>query len=224
VRSRPASPPDPEVRHRALAHRTRVEVLARLRARAEASDAQQLADEVGLHVNTVRSHLRLLEDAGLVTSETEVRRIRGRPRLLFRAAPEPQRATDSDYRGLAAILASTVAREPDTAGDVAVDAGERWGRELAATRAVPSEATVTEFAVGLLDELGFAPRRTPDDPAVIDLTRCPYLAVAEEHPEVVCGIHLGVLRGALAAAGTQGADVSLVPFATPTTCRVSLAG
>jgi predicted ArsR family transcriptional regulator len=222
VRSRPV--PAPEVRHRALAHHRRVELLELLRTRDEASDATVLADELGLHVNTVRSHLQLLEEAGLVTSETEVRRVRGRPRLLFRATPELEPAPDRDYRGLAAILAGTLAQDPDTAGDVATDAGERWGRQLAATRTVPRDATVTELAAGLLDELGFAPRPTADDPAVIDLTRCPYLAVAEEHPEVVCGIHLGLLRGALDAAGAPGVDVSLVPFATPTTCRVSLAG
>jgi predicted ArsR family transcriptional regulator len=224
VRSRPVPAPLPEVRHRALAHHRRVELLDLLRARDGASDAGELADEVGLHINTVRSHLQLLEDAGLVTSETEVRTVRGRPRLLFRATPEPRPVPDSDYRGLAAILAGTVAQDPATAADVAVDAGVRWGRQLATTRPAPRDVTVTELAVGLLDELGFAPRPVAGDPAVIDLTRCPYLAVAEAHPEVVCGVHLGVLRGALAAAGVQGADVSLVPFATPTTCRVSLAG
>jgi predicted ArsR family transcriptional regulator len=222
VRSRPV--PAPEVRHRALAHHRRVELLDLLRARDDASDASELADELGLHVNTVRSHLQLLEDAGLVTSETEVRRVRGRPRLLFRAAPEPRPTSEHEYRGLAAILASTLARDPDTAADVAVDAGERWGRELVATRTIPGESPITQLAGDLLDELGFAPRPATDDPAAIDLTRCPYLAVAEEHPEVVCGIHLGLLRGALAAAGAQDVDVSLVPFATPTTCRVSLAG
>jgi predicted ArsR family transcriptional regulator len=218
VRSRPV--PAPEVRHRALAHHRRVELLELLRTRDEATDASELADELGLHVNTVRSHLQLLEDAGLVTSETEVRRVRGRPRLLFHATPEP----DRDYRGLAAILAGTLARDADTVEDVAVDAGERWGRQLATTRTVPGETPVTELAADLLEELGFAPRPAADDPAAIDLTRCPYLAVAEAHPEVVCGIHLGLLRGALDAAGAQGVDVSLVPFATPTTCRVSLAG
>jgi predicted ArsR family transcriptional regulator len=222
VRSRPV--PAPEVRHRALAHHRRIELLDLLRARDDASDASALADELGLHVNTVRSHLQLLEDAGLVTSETEVRRVRGRPRLLFRATPELDPASDRDYRGLAAILAGTLARDADTAADVAVDAGERWGRQLATTRTVPSATSVTALATGLLDELGFAPRPAADDPAAIDLTRCPYLAVAEEHPEVVCGVHLGLLRGALAAGGAQGVDVSLVPFATPATCRVSLAG
>jgi predicted ArsR family transcriptional regulator len=222
VRSRPVPAPPPEVRHRALAHHRRVELLDLLRAREDASDASELADELGLHVNTVRSHLQLLEDAGLVTSETEVRRVRGRPRLLFRATPERQ--PDRDYRGLAALLAGTLARDADTAEDVAIDAGERWGRQLGAGRTVPRDTPVTELAAGLLDELGFAPRPLADDPAVIDLTRCPYLAVAEEHPEVVCGVHLGLLRGALTAAGAQDVDVSLVPFATPTTCRVSLAG
>jgi predicted ArsR family transcriptional regulator len=79
--------------------------------------------------------------------------------------------------------------------------------------------------VALLDELGFAP--VPDDRhRVVRLTRCPLLATAQTYPDVVCGVHLGIVRGALAEHGADPADVDaqtdLVPFAEPGACRLEL--
>ena len=71
--------------HRVLAGVSRVAVLQALRAGAGSLDVQAIAEQVGLHTNTVRSHLDQLMEAGLVESAVQERTTPGRPRLLFRA-------------------------------------------------------------------------------------------------------------------------------------------
>ena len=55
---------------------------------------------------------------------------------------------------------------------------------------------------------------------MVRLTSCPFLSLAEAHPDVVCGVHLGVIGGALGALGASGADTDLEPFAAPGACLV----
>jgi predicted ArsR family transcriptional regulator len=60
---------------------------------------------------------------------------------------------------------------------------------------------------------------------VVKLCRCPLLEAAHEHPEVVCGVHLGVVRGALEVLGAdpdQTEHTTLQPFSEPGACRLDL--
>ena len=45
-----------------------------------------------------------------------------------------------------------------------------------------------------------------------------------EQPEVVCSVHLGIVRGALDTWGTTSDETSLVPFAEPGACLLHLTG
>jgi predicted ArsR family transcriptional regulator len=231
-------PSIPELRHRALGHRSRIELLTRLRACVDGEDADTLAAATGLHVNTVRGHLRVLEEAGLVSSAPERRRRPGRPRLRFVAIEPPRQLDEGDYRSLAALLAETLADASSDPAASAVRTGERLGRTLADAPARPTHepstatgmgtdegagpSTIRAAAVALLDRLGFAPRPVDGDPRRLELRRCPYLDVAREHREIVCSLHLGVLRGALAVRGADPDEVGLAPFATPSSCLVTL--
>jgi predicted ArsR family transcriptional regulator len=88
----------------------------------------------------------------------------------------------------------------------------------------PSAASARREVVILLEELGLAPG--PDARAgVVKLRRCPLLEAAHQYPEVVCGVHLGVVRGALDELGTDPDRVertTLQPFAEPGACRLDL--
>jgi predicted ArsR family transcriptional regulator len=75
--------PDQTLLHRALGDRSRVRILRTLRAADRGLDVPELAAAVELHPNTVRSHLAVLEEAGLVSHALERRRTRGRPRSLY---------------------------------------------------------------------------------------------------------------------------------------------
>ena len=70
--------------------------------------------------------------------------------------------------------------------------------------------------------MGFDPR--PDDAhTTLRLTRCPLLEAAEKHPDVICAVHLGIARGAMAEYGADDSAVDLLPVAEPGACLLHLA-
>lgn len=174
----------------------------------------------GLHPNTVREHLENLVRRGMVARTRAEPVGRGRPAWLYALTAE--HGDISEYTGLAVALAATVARTSSAPGEDAARAGEEWGRDLARNRGAHpgSPAAARDRVVALLGDLGFQPVREARDPATIRLTRCPLLDAAYRNPEVVCGVHLGMVRGALEAYGADPAGSALVPFSEPGACRV----
>lgn len=210
-----------ELRRRALAGSSRVRILEALRD-AGPLDADELAERVGLHRNTVRAHLGVLERAGLVVRETERSGRPGRPRVRYLAAPEQE----TGYLLLSRILSEQLARSRARVADRMVEAGRAWGRsEMAARSSGEGRREALEAVVSLLDALGFAPevRRGRGEVRVL-LRACPFRRVAEEHPEVVCSVHLGLIRGALEAAGASSLRADLEPFVEPEFCVAHVRG
>lgn len=204
--------------------RAQSRVLTALEAERKPVTLTDLSLATGLHANTLRDHLDALESAGLVRRRSAAPSGPGRPRTLYEPTPA-DRSGRSEYAGLAAALASTIHRtSPDPRADAA-EAGELWGRELAADRdrpAEPGEAGARHEVVTLLGEIGFAPEA---DAAAVTarLTRCPLLDTARRYPDVVCAVHLGIVRGALAEYGADPSAAELHPFAEPGACRLHLA-
>ena len=207
--------------HRALGDPSRVRILGALRAAVGPLDASQLAGAVGLHANTVRSHLRVLTEARLASSRPEERHRRGRPRVVYAAVAEGAAAEQSaGYRLLAEILASYLPH-----GD-AKQAGRAWGI-LAVEREAPAAAVTSDEAVarvvGLLDEFGFEPRLEPAEQGLtVLMENCPFGEIAEESRSTVCQVHLGLMQGALAKLGAGVEADSLEPFAAPGVCVAHL--
>lgn len=204
----------------------RAVVLERLQQRGQPLTVAELAAELGLHPNTVREHLDALVSWGLVVRGRQAKRGRGRPAWTYAAAAdlvEPDTRV-RDYAGLATALAAHIAlTSADPRGD-ALAAGRDWGRGLAAAHPFerpPSATAVRRRVVALLDELGFAPQ---DDArcTTAALRRCPLLDVATRYPEVVCQVHLGIVRGAMEAYGSQPERTALIPFAEVGACRLHL--
>jgi predicted ArsR family transcriptional regulator len=200
---------------------SRSAILDRLRDQPEAITQAALVAATGLHPNTVREHLEGLVRRGLVHRFRAEPAGRGRPAWLYEAAAGPG---SGEYAGLAAALAGAIARNSHNPREDATDAGTEWGRQLVRDRAaaVPGSTPVEarKRVVDLLDDLGFAPERDDADPAAYRLTRCPLLEAAYRHPEVVCGVHLGIVRGALEEHGVDPEGSELVPFAEPGACRL----
>ncbi len=69
--------------HRALGDESRLRIVALLRREARPVDVREIATAVALHPNTVRDHLNVLLEAGLVTTRAEKRDRAGRPRVLY---------------------------------------------------------------------------------------------------------------------------------------------
>lgn len=200
--------------------RPRTAVLEAVRARPAPATLAALVDETGLHPNTLRAHLEALEELGLVRRRRSTPAGRGRPALLYEAAEPPDR---SEYAGLASALSAAIHRTSASPRDDAIAAGREWGHDLARDkgRPGPGRPAARRQVVAMLADLGFAPE-ADDRAAVALLTRCPLLDVAHRYPDVVCGVHLGIVRGALEEYGGDPERTDLFPFSDPRGCRLEL--
>lgn len=176
-------------------------------ARRPSARVGELADELGLHPNSVRLQLDALCASGDVRQETAAADGRGRPARVYAATTAGRAALaspedDPVAGGLVPALVEHLLAQPD-GPEQATALGVRWG-----ARALGSRRTGSAVA-DLLTRQGFAPEWR--DGALV-LRTCPLLEQAREHPEVVCGLHSGLLSGA----------GELAPFSEPDGCRVSL--
>ncbi len=124
------------------------------------------------------------------------------------------------YQLLAEILVQQAAAGPDPAGRAA-GAGRAWGELLAGGSGAGEPAA---RLAALLGDLGFDP--DVPDPAgrrQIGLRHCPFLELAQAHAQVVCGIHLGLMQGAMSAWDAPVTVSRLEPFAEPDLCVAHLA-
>jgi predicted ArsR family transcriptional regulator len=199
--------------HRALADPQRVALLAALET-AGPLDAGELGRRVGLHANTVRWHLGILEDARLVVSGADRRGVPGRPRRVW----EAQRVHDdaAEQVALSRTLVSIVARSRH-AREECEEAGRAWGRRVAG-RSRSEEGDMRRL-VHVLEEHGLEPQAQGLD---VTMTRCPFADLARESPEVVCGIHRGLVEGVLEEAGSALAVERLDVFPRPGVCVLGL--
>ena len=212
-------------RHRALADPSRARILAEL---ADGPlDARDLAGRVGLHVNTVRVHLNALVEAGLVSAETVPPQGRGRPRVAYQATAAAADDGGRRYRLLAEILTALVARFGPEAAEQLEEIGEAWGHYLVESPppfASLSDEEAVERLVRLLAEVGFQPQLEQKARArQIHMRPCPFLELARAHQDVICPIHLGLMRGALSELGAKTRATKLEPFVRPDLCVARLA-
>ena len=161
----------------------------------------ELTDFVALNHNAVRQHLAVLKDAALVVEEVEQRLRPGRPRLLYRLAPEAagRWGTPGAYAWLAGLLSDAVRRhlEPRQVGR---QEGHRRGAELAGS------GESVQLLEGEIERRGFRPTRVERGRKVeFVLGRCPFVDVAGSDPDTVCQLHLGVVEGL--AEGLGGLDI-----------------
>jgi predicted ArsR family transcriptional regulator len=203
---------------------SRSEVLAALRSAGAPLTAGGVAGQVGLHPNTARFHLDALVEAGLADRRAEDREQPGRPRVLYTARPE--HAGARSYRLLAEILSGYLAATTPQPAAAAVAAGQAWGRYLAERpppfRRLDAEASIRQL-VRVLDDIGFAPEAvTAGTGRQVLLRHCPFREIAEEHGEVVCSIHLGLMRGLLTELDAPVAAERLDPFVEPSLCVAHL--
>jgi predicted ArsR family transcriptional regulator len=205
---------------------SRAQVLAVLQAARQPLAVSDIAAEVGLHPNTARFHLDGLVAQGLAQRDTEQRDVPGRPRSLYQASADGPHTGRRSYRLLAEILTSYLATHTKQPGQAALSAGEAWGRFLterpAPFRRVDAD-TATRQLVATLDDIGFAPEAVAGRrERQILLHHCPFLETAEEYRDVVCAVHLGLMRGMLAELDAPVDAKRLDPFVEPNLCVAHL--
>jgi predicted ArsR family transcriptional regulator len=205
----------------------RDQVLATLRASANPLSINALAEQLAVHPNTVRFHLDGLVAAGRVELVPGAIAGPGRPANLYRARREMDRSGPTNYRLLARIMTSRLAASERSPAKIATELGRSWGPSLigdtpqddAPTRSAPlTRLTAT------LDELGFKPE--PINPArakQIRLRHCPFLDLVDEHADVVCALHLGLMQGMLGASNAPVTVDQLDRFVEPDLCVAHIA-
>jgi predicted ArsR family transcriptional regulator len=218
--------PSPIEVHKALADDTRYRLYRYLRLSGRAVTVRELSTRLGLHVNTLRPHLRRLEEAGLVRSEALRGASVGRPQTVY-AAIDREAREGRDYRLFADIVAGQVrgARQRDRA----VATAREWGAYLvgrSAPRPGARSASGPNLAVlqEALAEAGFDPRfrRRGRDRVDITMRDCPFRDLIDEHRELVCALHRGLLEGMLGGSRPPLRLGSFEPLAERTvTCRLT---
>jgi predicted ArsR family transcriptional regulator len=204
-------------RHSVLADPTRRALLDALRDAPGPRGVRDLAGVVGLHRNSVREQLQLLERAGLVRVTRSEPSGRGRPSLRYALAPEPE----EPYRVLAGVLADQVAALPDPSAAWAA-AGERWGRGAASAVVEQADLDPVDVVVSLLADAGFDPEAVAPGDESINLRACPFLPIEHRHLPVVCGVHLGFIRGAFRELGSARDATTIEPLVRPDLCVARL--
>jgi predicted ArsR family transcriptional regulator len=187
---------------------------------------RDIAQRTGLHPNTARFHLEALVEAGLATRETQPRQTPGRPRVGYRATARAT-AGQRRYRLLSEMLATLIGAMPEPAA-AAEEAGREWGEYL--TEQPPPYQRVTSAdaiakLTSSLAELGFAPELAAsreDGGYAVNLRQCPFLEVAQQHRQVICALHLGLMRGALSRMRAPVTADRLDPFVAPGLCVARL--
>lgn len=195
---------------------SRESVLACLHEAGAPLSVADVAAATGLHPNTVRFHLDGLVGLGHADRQVEERTSRGRPRVLY--AARPQAGGARKYQLLASVLAGVV-QHLDADGRAVAEAGRALGRELAGGTSDLTEEEVLRLLDEVMARVGFEPEL--DDGATdLRLHHCPFLEVAEERSHVVCGLHQGLIEGALGEGPVRLEQ--LQPFATPDVCVARL--
>ncbi|HMH39019.1 MAG TPA: helix-turn-helix domain-containing protein [Streptosporangiaceae bacterium] len=179
---------------------SRAHVLDLLRAAGSPAGVRDIAGQAGLHPNTARFHLDALVDAGLAARAPKERTTPGRPSMAYRAVAGGETMGRRRYRLLAEMLTSLIAGM------------------------LPKPGEAVERLTATLAEIGFAPEAVTDGTQYqLRLRQCPFREVAENHQDVVCQLHLGLMQGALAQMRAPVTADRLQPFAEPSLCIAYLA-
>jgi predicted ArsR family transcriptional regulator len=186
---------------KALGDETRYAMYRELATATVPLSAQDLAERLQLHANTVRLHLERLREAGLVDVEAVHRGTVGRPQHRYSlAAGAPGLGLDPPAHVLLAGLLAALAERIGAVPEDAADTGFAWGVE--AGKRTRSRSCLRALQ-GELTSLGFEPALDQESATTtrIDFLHCPFRELAEAYPELVCNLHRGLCEGVVDQVG-----------------------
>jgi predicted ArsR family transcriptional regulator len=183
-----------------LGDNTRYAIYLELARSPKALATADIAESLGLHVNTVRPHLERMRDVGLLDVQSDNRGAVGRPQHRYSlAADAPSLGLEPPTFALVARMLLRAAALAGTGPEEAADAGREQGRSDG-TRAVGRPCL--DALVEELDRLGFDPTVAGDDAsATVAFAHCPFRELAEANPDLVCSLHRGLIEGFVESVG-----------------------
>src|SRR5262249_20794009 len=166
----------------------------------------EVAAAAGVHRTVAFQHLERLAALGYLITDRR-RGLRGKPAKVYRLARGPIEL--SHPARLHRQLAGLLARALDRLGGAGAAAGRDAGRDFGGSLGVQRVAPGLEEALVPLAVLGGRYVREPE--GVLAATNCLFREACVEAPQVVCGLHAGMLEGVLASAGQAHSVLPLGP-------------
>lgn len=169
----------------------------------------ELAETAGIHINTAREHLHLLEEEGLIVSRPISTGTRGRPPVVFDPVQQSGLNSRADRR----------AHDSQSTGDL-------LRRLYPSPEGTPVLDTDSQHQVDTLfthlDDVGLEPV-LDEDGLGITLMPCTFHdLLLEESAAVVCSVHARLIQDHLSQVPGSLQMERLLPFVTPHECRVTL--
>ncbi|MGH9137057.1 MAG: helix-turn-helix transcriptional regulator [Acidimicrobiales bacterium] len=206
---------------KALGDNTRYAIYLELARSQVPLATADIADTLGLHVNTVRPHLERMREVGLLDVSTDHRGSPGRPQHRYAlAADAPSLGLEPPAFPLLARMILQAATAAGAGPDEAAEAGREQGTAEAAL--VGPRSACADALVDLLARIGFDPERVDEgDATTVAFAHCPFRELAEANPDLVCSLHRGMVEGFVDTVGgaSVGAFHNLVDRDP---CRVEL--
>jgi predicted ArsR family transcriptional regulator len=206
---------------------TRRRIYDHVSARALPLSRDEVAEALGIPRRTAAFHLDRLAELGLLSVSFARRTGRsgpgaGRPAKLYQRSVDevsvslpPRRYDVAGHLLAGAVAQAQRSGEPprQLLDQRARDFGRAMAREQSGWRGQPGQRELSGPAetgplMNLLEVHGFEPRLSGSD---IVLNNCPFHALAQEHPELVCGMNLHLLEGVLEGLGQTGMRACLDP-------------
>jgi predicted ArsR family transcriptional regulator len=209
--------------HRALAEDTRFRLYRYLRLTERPVSVRELSRRLSLHPNTLRPHLRRLEEAALVRHQVRKTAGVGRPQMLYEAL-ESSGDSGQDYRFLAEMLCGMVRTPREIAR--AAELAKQWGAYLVSQGGpkpgvrLPARRNLAVLRDAMA-RAGFDPRFRRQGTAVeVTLRACPFRDLADDYRDLVCTMHRGLVEGMLSGLKPQITLREFKPFAERGVCRL----
>lgn len=210
--------------HKALADDTRYRMYRYIGLAGRPVSVREMSRRLSLHANTLRPHLRRLEEAGLISREIRKTASVGRPQTMY-SIHETHGQEGRDYRLLAEMLSGLVRGQ--RALQQAQGLARQWGAYLVAQGGPkPGAKLPARRNLAVLQEAmakaGFEPRFRREGQAAIEITLrdCPFRDLADDHRDLVCTLHRGLVEGMVAGLKPPLAIREFRPFVERGLCRV----
>ncbi len=186
---------------------TRRGIYITVRESAQPMTAAHIAKAFDIHPNVARHHLDRLAEDGYLQAETsqppgdQPRKV-GRPAKGYTATRKeisvayPIRRYDL----LSELLVQVVERlSPERAPQVAEDVGRKYGREVAAAVGMPGDNGYSDTMGAVVRALTGIGAGVKDIEGRLVTRDCPFHQTAADHPEIVCRLDQGIIKGLLDA-------------------------
>lgn len=174
--------------------------------------AAELAAECGMPLNTVRDHLHVLEQEGLIRAVPVHRPTRGRPSLAYHAVCDAGSSAAAAERVAGARHRGELMRAITGVG----------GGDSAVTELDDAAAVQLDVLYEHLDDAGLEPA-VDEEALTIELAPCRYQGMIEGDRALVCAVHERLVCDVLRQVDGPLAVQRLDPFVTSDRCVLTLA-